>query len=151
MATTVVPCGMSSVDGLSMPAPGSWCGASLRSTSANDGPGSTEAANSGNGLDSDIGAGAYRRGSSRQGTDPLPHERRELVVTIEVVRRPLEELVLLAKVAERVVAPEAEQPADDARLVIVIDVQRPLLRPRFFADRTNAALFLGTSGRNRRS
>ena len=42
IATTVVPCGMSRVDGPLMPAPGSWCGARRRSTSANDGPGSTE-------------------------------------------------------------------------------------------------------------
>src|SRR4051794_24303261 len=71
IATTVVPCGISSVDGPSIPAPGSWCGASRRSTSANDGPGSTSGVKRGSALDSDIGAGAYRRVSRRERTNAL--------------------------------------------------------------------------------
>jgi hypothetical protein len=52
----------------------------------------------------------------------------------------LEQLVLLAEVAQRVVAAEAEQSPDHARLVIVIDMQRPFLRPRLPADRADPAL-----------
>src|SRR3954447_21827948 len=76
IATTVVPCGISSVDGPSIPAPGSWWGATRRSTSANDGPGSTSGVKSGSALDSDIGAGAYRRVSGRERTNAPSHERR---------------------------------------------------------------------------
>src|SRR5215470_15224394 len=61
IATIVVPCGMSAVIGCCTLAPGSWCGATWRRRSANDGPGSVLGANSGNAVGSDIGRGAYRR------------------------------------------------------------------------------------------
>src|SRR3954453_13426831 len=95
IATTVVPCGISSVDGPLTPAPGSWWGARRRSTSANDGPGSTDGENRGSALDSGIGAGAYRRVSGAQSTDSRPHQPGQLDVPIEIVRGPLEQLVLL--------------------------------------------------------
>src|SRR3954469_4880891 len=109
IATTVVPCGISSVDGPLTPAPGSWWGARRRSTSANDGPGSTDGENRGSALDSDIGAGAYRRASGAQGTDPGPHEARQLVVPIEIVRRLSEDVVVFLQAADRLVTPKAEQ------------------------------------------
>ena len=46
------------------PRPAAGAARACRSTSANDGPGSTDVENSGSELDSDIGAGAYRRGFS---------------------------------------------------------------------------------------
>src|SRR3954451_16554785 len=142
IATTVVPCGISSVDGPSMPAPGSWCGASRRSTSANDGPGSTSGVKSGNALDSDIGAGAYRRVSACQRTDALAHQRCHLIVPIQIVGGPLEDVELLAKVAEGVIATKAQQPANRAQFVIVIDVERSFLGSRLETDRADALLGL---------
>src|SRR4051794_35067297 len=102
IATTVVPCGISRVDGDVIPAPGNWCGESLRSTSANDGPGSTAVENSGNELDSDIGAGAYRRHSARQRTNPCPNQDLQLNVPIQIVRGRLEQVDVFSQIAERV-------------------------------------------------
>ena len=75
--------------------------------SENDGPGSTVGENSGKELDSDIGAEPTAAISAAQRTDPLPHERRELVVAIEVVRGPLEEVVVFLEAADRDVAVES--------------------------------------------
>src|SRR5882757_8183201 len=142
IATTVVPCGISRVDGPVTPAPGSWCGASLRSTSANDGPGSTDVENSGSELDSDIGAGAYRPISTPQGTNPLPHKQCQLLVAVEIVGRLLENLVVFLKAPDRLIASKAKQATNHAGRVIMIDVERPLVRPRLPADRAHAALLV---------
>jgi hypothetical protein len=71
------------------PAPmlGSADGLTWRRSSANDGPGSILGENSGNALGSDIERGAYSRRSAPQCDYPLPHNRVELIVAIEVARR----------------------------------------------------------------
>src|SRR3954451_4327191 len=107
-ATTVVPCGMSPVIGWSIPAPGSRCGATLRSRSANDGPGSVVGVKRGKDSESGIGAGAYRRVSAAKRLHTLPHHRRQFLITIEIVGSLLREVEALAQVAERVVATEAQ-------------------------------------------
>src|SRR5207244_13545559 len=103
-------------------APGSWWGLTRRSSSANEGPGSAVAANSGNGLGSDIGRGAYRGRSGAQGDDPLSRERGELVITIEVRRRRNQALDVVLELADTDVAVPAQNAAHAARLVVVGDV-----------------------------
>ena len=57
------------------------------------------------------------------------------------VAPPLQEVDVVAELAERVVAPDAQQATDHARLVLVIDVERRLLG-RATTDRTPAVLSL---------
>src|SRR6266550_4179046 len=112
MATTVVPCGMSTaIIPVVTAAPGKWWGLTRRRSSANEGPGSACAANSGNGLGSDIGRGAYRRGSGRQGDRPFTRDVGELVVAVEVGRRRNQALDVFLEEPDRHVALEAQDPA----------------------------------------
>src|SRR5438874_1554183 len=123
MATTVVPCGMSTaIIPVVTAAPGNWWGLTRRRSSANEGPGSACAANSGNGLGSDIGRGAYRRGSGGQGDRPLPRERDELVVPRHVRHCCGEVDFVVLELADPDVAVPAQNAAHPAREVVVIDV-----------------------------
>src|SRR5205823_10382790 len=112
MATTVVPCGMSTaIIPVVTAAPGNWWGLTRRRSSANEGPGSACAANSGNGLGSDIGRGAYRRGSGGQGAGPFTRDSRELVIAVEVGEGQQKPVSIVRNVADRDVAVEAEDAA----------------------------------------
>src|SRR3954447_23831416 len=96
-ATTVVPCGMSrpAVDPPDAVL-GNWCGATVRSRSANDGPGSIEAANRGNALGSGIGRGAYSGVSARQCFHPSAGQTSKCIIPIEIISRAVEQVVVLA-------------------------------------------------------
>src|SRR5262245_10533207 len=121
IATIVVPWGASSrapppAAGVVSSPFGSWCGATRRRSSAKDGPGSRCGGNAGN-EGSGIGAGAYRLASFRL-------RQRLAVAGAQVVGGGLEQLRRLLEQAQRVVAPDAEQPAHVAGAVVVVDVQR---------------------------
>src|SRR5438094_157894 len=123
MATTVVPCGMSTaIIPVVTAAPGNWWGLTRRRSSANEGPGSACAANSGNGLGSDIGRGAYRRGSAGQGDGALPGELLELLVPRHVRHCRGEVGLVVLELADADVAGPTEDAAHVARDVVVIDV-----------------------------
>src|SRR5690349_5428432 len=102
------------------PAPGSWCGLTRRRSSANEGPGSEFTANNGNALGSDIGRGAYCRGSGSQGDHPPPRKVLEFLVTVEVCRRRHQTLDVVLELADAHVAVPTEDAPHASGDVVVI-------------------------------
>src|SRR4051794_23009320 len=131
MARTVVPCRMSI--GAALPAddaPGSSCGATRRNRSTKEGPGSSPGPNDGIG-DSVTRASLYGRPPQppRPLTDHVKDqqavdERRD--ISRHVLDREREQVGIVVELAQRVVAPDAQQSADPAGRVVVVHVQRDL-------------------------
>src|ERR1044071_8069914 len=109
MATTVVPWGTSSEVGAAVTAaPGSWWGLTRRRSSANEGPGSACAANSGNGLRSDIRRGPPPPRAGARGDGPLPRDARELLDPRLVGHRRGDSIFAVLELADTDVAVPAE-------------------------------------------